>query len=103
MSGTWEEAIMLDPRVEAFRDDPKAGAVICALHGHSVVDQGCFGYWHCTRCEAQVGDSLASTYNPRVALDHDCPVCREGWAKATFWERFGCEPDGTGFLQVEGS
>ncbi len=36
----------------------KIRATLCAWIGHSRAFTYCFGYVHCARCEAQVGDCL---------------------------------------------
>lgn len=59
--------------------DPETSAkMACALIGHSKVVSMCFGYVHCARCEAQIGDTLASIYDiaDSVIVGHDCDVCR---------------------------
>lgn len=67
-------------------DGAQARAVCCALIGHSRVQNVCFGYWTCARCDAQVGDSLAGAYNATnaVAVDHHCDTCRENVATLTW-------------------
>lgn len=54
--------------------------VYCARHGHSRVSTYCFGYRYCARCEAQVGDNLASIdggAETAVIVGHNCETCRE--------------------------
>lgn len=67
----------------------KLKAVICALIGHSRIITQCFGYIHCARCEAQIGDTLAGAFDvkSRVVLYHDCEVCREAAEKLTWKDR----------------
>ena len=64
----------------------KLKAVICALFGHSRIITQCFGYIHCARCEAQIGDTLAGSFDTKkcVLLYHDCETCREA-AKTLTW------------------
>lgn len=54
-------------------------STICALIGHSRITEFFFGYHNCARCGAQLGDSLASTYDSsnNVILGHDCKECQE--------------------------
>ena len=63
------------------------GAVVCALVGHSRIQEYCFGYFTCARCDAQVGDALASVYDGSkvVVIGHDCDVCQEN-AKTLTWK-----------------
>lgn len=65
----------------------RARSVVCALLGHSRVQSTCFGYYNCCRCDAQIGDSLASIYPEAaqaVVLDHNCTTCRKN-AKMLTW------------------
>lgn len=101
IEAAWQEAIAKDPRLAVFRNDPDAAKMICALHGHAAVQSGFMGEWGCDRCGGVAGDSLMGCHRPPVIRGHDCEACRSAWAGATFWERFGVEPDGSGFLQQE--
>ena len=72
-------------------DDATRNATVCALVGHSGIQTGCFGYYSCARCGAQVGDTLAGSYNTAkvVVVGHNCPTCREnfdalGWQDKLF-------------------
>ena len=72
-------------------DKDKRAAVVCALIGHSRIQTTCFGYYYCSRCEAQVGDTLASVYDAKsvVVVGHNCPTCRKnfktcGWKDKLF-------------------
>ena len=53
-------------------------SVICSLVGHSKVIETCFGYVHCARCDAQIGDTLCGVFDGDgcVIVDHDCPKCK---------------------------
>ncbi|MGE0674897.1 MAG: hypothetical protein AB7O64_17780 [Methylibium sp.] len=75
-------------RIEGL-DHDTARSVICALLGHSKVQKVCFGYWYCGRCETQIGDSLASTFDGSrsVVVDHHCDVCRQNLAGLTDADR----------------
>jgi hypothetical protein len=70
-------------------------ATACALVGHSRIQTQFFGYFYCARCEAKVGDSLASVYpeaSSVVIVGHDCPVCRHN-AKTLTWRDTFMAPD----------
>ena len=64
----------------------KLKAIICVLLGHSRIITQCFGYIHCARCEAQIGDTLGGVFDAKtcVILYHDCETCREA-AKSLTW------------------
>lgn len=66
----------------------------CTLIGHSNIVEGCFGYVHCGRCNAQIGDTLAGSYsNPRcVIIGHNCEECQEN-AKSLTWRDTYMAPD----------
>ncbi len=66
--------------------------IICSLIGHSNIVEGCFGYVHCARCEAQLGDTLAGCYtNEHAAIvGHDCETCRENYAKMGWRDKLYC-------------
>jgi hypothetical protein len=55
----------------------KIRAVLCAIFGHSNIVTGFFGYIYCGRCEAQIGDTLASVWrnDKAVVIGHDCEIC----------------------------
>ena len=65
----------------------KLRKVICALIGHSRIVSNFLGYKYCGRCEEQVGDSLGGVYEPFVVIGHDCPTCRDNYAKTTWRDR----------------
>src|SRR6185503_1499613 len=93
MAATFTEAEVL-ARVEGLTDD-QAKAVVCALVGHSRIQDHCFGYYTCARCGAQLGDALGGVYsaaNRAVVVGHDCPVCREN-AKELTWRDTLMAPD----------
>ena len=48
-------------RIKGLSDDQQK-AMLCALVGHSRIRDYCFGYHHCARCGAMLGDSLAGAY-----------------------------------------
>src|SRR4051812_5582844 len=61
-------------------------SVVCSLVGHSKIVTGCFGYVHCARCDAQIGDRLASIFDlaQHVIVGHGCRDCRKNF-KALDW------------------
>ena len=74
--------------------DEEARNVVCALVGHSNIQNGCFGYFTCARCGEQVGDSLAGTYQNDniVIIGHDCDICRAN-ARRLRWQDTFLAPD----------
>lgn len=76
-------------------DPEQQKATVCALVGHSLIRTGCFGYWYCARCAAQVGDSLAcvNANGPeQVVVGHNCEMCRANYAKLD-WRHTFMTPD----------
>lgn len=71
---------------------PKARkkAVLCSLVGHSNITEGCFGYVHCARCGAQIGDSLAGVYSndKEVRVGHNCRTCRKNYRALTWRDKW---------------
>lgn len=68
----------------------KLRAVTCALLGHSMIQDFCFGYFTCARCDAQLGDSLGGVYPQAktvVIVGHDCKVCRKNYKKLTWKDK----------------
>ena len=65
----------------------KIKAMICVWFGHSRVVETCFGYVHCARCDAQVGDTLAGSFNLKrhVIVGHNCEECQDNY-KALSWK-----------------
>lgn len=63
--------------------------VICAIWGHSRIQTHCFGYYHCSRCDAQVGDQLGSIYDASdvVIVGHDCDQCRVNYQNCDWYDR----------------
>ena len=62
--------------------------VVCALVGHSRIHEYSFGYIHCARCGAQVGDVLMGDYPDRqatVIVSHaHCATCQRAAAAFTW-------------------
>lgn len=60
---------------------------VCAWLGHSAIVTTCFGYVYCGRCKDQIGDTLGGVFSVDVLIGHDCPKCRENYAKTTWKDR----------------
>lgn len=75
-------------------DAGQRNAVVCALIGHSRIQGQCFGYYHCGRCEAQVGDTLGGSYSAEkvVVIGHNCKTCRANY-KECGWKDKLYAPD----------
>lgn len=74
--------------------DAQRNATVCALVGHSRVQTACFGYYSCARCGAQVGDTLAGSYDTTsvVVVGHNCKTCRNNY-EAMDWRDKLFAPD----------
>ena len=48
--------------------DEQQKEIVCALVGHSRIRTYCFGYHHCARCSALLGDSLGGAYKDDNAV-----------------------------------
>jgi hypothetical protein len=63
--------------------------VVCALVGHSLIVESCFGYVHCARCGAQIADKLGgagfSGAEKCVQIGHNCEMCHKNY-KALGWQ-----------------
>lgn len=68
----------------------KLKKVFCALFGCSRIQTQFFGYFHCSRCDALMGDSLGGVYDARnvVIVGHDCDQCRKVYARCTWRDKF---------------
>jgi len=76
-------------------DPDNQKAVVCALIGHSRIQEYCFGYFTCARCGAHLGDSLGGCYPAAEAVGlvgHACDTCREN-AKSLTWRDTFMTPD----------
>ena len=73
-----------------LEDDEKRADVACALIGHSRIQTACSGYFHCARCQDQVGDNLASVYDAQkvVIVGHACGTCRANFEDCTWQDKF---------------
>lgn len=76
-------------RAVADIDKDTRNAIVCALVGHSRIQETCFGYFHCGRCEEQVGDNLAGVYDAGdvVIIGHDCNTCRANYEDCTWRDK----------------
>jgi hypothetical protein len=83
-------------------DEETQKNVVCALVGHSNVLTFCFGYHHCARCSAMLGDSLAGAYRNAdgVYVGHDCAECRANADRLT-WKDTLLTPDPFPVAEVE--
>ena len=84
----------VEARIDGLDEDTQKH-VVCALVGHSRIQEVCFGYYSCARCGTQVGDSLASVYpgaETAVVVGHNCPTCRRN-AEALTWRDTFLAPD----------
>jgi len=68
----------------------KLKAIFCIFFGHSNIIETCFGYVHCARCDAQIGDTLAGCYSntKAVIVGHNCKECKENYKKLTWKDKF---------------
>ena len=71
-------------------DEATQRRLVCALVGHSRIQTTFFGYYYCARCEAQVGDTLASVYDATrvVIVGHNCVACRGNFAECDWRDTF---------------
>jgi ribosomal protein L37AE/L43A len=72
-------------------DDKTAKRIVCALVGHSKIQNFCFGYYTCARCGMQVGDSLGSIYpgaETAVIVGHNCSKCQKNFKECTWKDTF---------------
>lgn len=71
-------------------DDEQIKRVVCSLIGHSNIQTMCFGYVYCSRCDAQVGDTLGSFYEneKQVVVGHNCDICHKNYKKLSWKDKF---------------
>lgn len=64
--------------------------IACSLIGHSRIISMCFGYVHCGRCEAQIGDRLGGYFDTThsVMIGHNCEMCRENYEAMDWKDKF---------------
>ena len=74
--------------------DERIKGIVCSLIGHSNIITSCFGYIHCARCDAHIGDSLGGFYRNEnaVIVGHNCETCRMNYEKMGWEDKFLC-PD----------
>lgn len=78
-----------------FENKRQRNEIVCALIGHSRIQETCFGYYNCSRCGQQLGDTLGGFYpfaSEVVIVGHDCRVCRKNYKKCTWRDKLYC-PD----------
>jgi len=70
--------------------DGQKKSIVCSLIGHSNIQTACFGYFNCSRCGDQVGDSLGSVYDAGgvVIVEHDCDQCQKNYKKCTWKDKY---------------
>ena len=73
-------------------DSDAKKSIVCALIGHSNIQEMCFGYVSCGRCGTQVGDTLAGFYqnDDQVVVGHNCETCRENYKKLSWKDKYLC-------------
>lgn len=62
--------------------------IICALFRHSVITKICFGYQHCGRCDALLGDTIAGAFSVTVGLSCGCEECQSAYASLGLVDKF---------------
>lgn len=88
-------------RIEGL-DEGHARSVVCALIGHSRVQDQFWGEWTCHRCDARLGDSLAGCYDASdvVLMDHHCDQCRAAIAKLTWKDTLLLDEEALDYLAM---
>lgn len=63
--------------------------IVCAIIGHSNIEDTWFGYHYCGRCREQLGDSLGSWYQngSAVVIGHNCKICRKNYKLLTWKDK----------------
>lgn len=79
----------VEARIAGLPEDTQK-KMVCALVGHSRIQEHFWGYWYCGRCGIQMGDSLCSEYDGKkiVIIGHDCHVCRDNAKNLTWMDTF---------------
>jgi hypothetical protein len=75
-----------------LKDKKQRNSVVCSLIGHSMIVTTFFGYVYCGRCEAQIGDTLASVFDTSncVIIGHCCDKCKENYKNLTWKDKLYC-------------
>lgn len=74
-------------------DEEQRKEITCSLIGHSKIQTTFLGYYYCTRCGEQVGDSLGGVYpgaEETVIVGHKCPICEANYKKLTWKDKVMC-------------
>ena len=75
-------------------DEEVQQKMVCAMVGHSRLLTQCFGYHHCARCGAQVGDSLGGSFRDvdnkmgLTIINCACEKCSTSYAAFTWKDLF---------------
>lgn len=67
--------------------------IVCSLVGHSRIQEQCFGYYTCARCNEQLGDALGGVYpgaEKAVIVGHKCATCEKNYNETTWKDRIFC-------------
>ena len=83
-----EKIKLLKPKNKGQRNE-----IVCALVGHSLIQEHCFGYFDCGRCGQRLGDSLGSIYltaEKTVLIGHNCKTCRSNYKKLSWRDKIYC-------------
>lgn len=75
-----------------LKDKDQRNRVVCALIGHSKIITICFGYVHCARCDAKIGDRLGGIFDTTdsVIVGHSYETCRKNYKKLTWKDKLYC-------------
>jgi hypothetical protein len=86
----------LKKKLKALGDisDEQRNEIACTFIGHSRIISTFFGYIHCGRCQAQIGDQLGGAFDAtsHVIIGHKCEKCVEN-AKTLTWRDTIFTPD----------
>ena len=78
-----------------YENDEQRNAIVCAIIGHSNILDSCFGYIYCTRCKAQIGDTLGGVYSNDkcVLIGHSCDTCKKNYKELTWKDKLYAYPN----------
>ena len=84
-----KKELMSKLKILDLEDKDTRDNIVCSLIGHSKIVTTCFGYLHCGRCEAQIGDSLggASSTETNVIIGHKCKICEKNYKLCTWKDK----------------